>query len=52
MFLIAEFLDDGHHKKNFKVLGIGAEGWGWMVVIVNQVKVASALGGCAKRGVF
>jgi len=33
---LAEFLAEGLRKKGFKVLGIGAEDWGWMVEIENQ----------------
>jgi hypothetical protein len=33
---LAEFLFEGLRKKGFKVLGIGAEDWGWMVEIENQ----------------
>jgi hypothetical protein len=29
-------LADGLRKQGFKVLGIGAEDWGWMVEIENQ----------------
>jgi hypothetical protein len=33
---LAEFLAEGLRKQGFKVLGIGAEDWGWMVEIENQ----------------
>ena len=33
---LAEFLAEGLRKKGNKVLGIGAEDWGWMVEIENQ----------------
>ena len=33
---LAEFLAEGLRKHGFKVLGIGAEDWGWMVEIENK----------------
>jgi hypothetical protein len=33
---LAEFLAEGLSKHGFKVLGIGAEDWGWMVEIENR----------------
>ena len=33
---LAEFLAENLSKHGFKVLGIGAEDWGWMVEIENQ----------------
>ena len=33
---LAEFLAEGLRKQGLKVLGIGAEDWGWMVEIENK----------------
>jgi hypothetical protein len=33
---LAEFLAEGLRKQGFKVLGIGAEDWGWMVEVENK----------------